>query len=290
MLYDGPWGDRPPDLCYEGNFWADSIRQCMKTVLICHKGANLSKEGMSRWLASFSDLVGIVVLEENRSRVIKRIKREIRRVGVFRFLDVLAFRIYYRLWLAAKDGAWEQQKLSELCQTYDDLPENIPLLHSNSPNSREAEEFISTLSPDIVVARCKTLLKPSVFSIPKSGTLVMHPGICPEYRNAHGCFWALVNRDLDKVGMTLLRIDSGVDTGPIYGHFTYEFDELKESHIVIQNRVVFDNLDGLKMKIIEIHSGSANIIPVGERSSAMWGQPWLTKYVKWKQSARRKQK
>ena len=51
----------------------------------------------------------------------------------------------------------------------------------------------------------------------------MHPGICPEYRNAHGCFWALANRDLNKVGMTLLRIDKGVDTGPTFGYYTYPY-------------------------------------------------------------------
>ena len=54
-------------------------------------------------------------------------------------------------------------------------------------------------------ARCKVILKEKIFGIPRVGTFVMHPGICPEYRNAHGCFWALVRRDLERVGMTLLR-------------------------------------------------------------------------------------
>jgi len=44
----------------------------------------------------------------------------------------------------------------------------------------------------------------------RSAAFVLHPGICPEYRNAHGCFWALVNRDLARVGVTLLRADRGV--------------------------------------------------------------------------------
>jgi len=35
----------------------------------------------------------------------------------------------------------------------------------------------------------------------------MHPGICPEYRNSHGCFWALANDDPERVGVTLLQID-----------------------------------------------------------------------------------
>jgi hypothetical protein len=263
----------------------------MRTLLICHSGSRLSTEGMSRWLASYSDLVGIVVLEEDRRRVLQRIKREIRRVGLVRFLDVVALRIYYKLLLAGRDAEWERFKLDELRQAFSPPPETVSLLRTNSPNSKAAEDFISSLKPDIVIARCKTLLKQSVFSIPTAGTLVMHPGICPEYRNAHGCFWALANDDIANVGMTLLRVDAGVDTGPIFGYYSYDFDEVKESHIVIQNRVVYDNLDGLKTKIVEIYENQAEPLQCIEgRSSATWGQPWLSKYVKWKLAARRRRR
>ena len=115
----------------------------------------------------------------------------------------------------------------------------------------------------------------------------MHPGICPEYRNAHGCFWALAKRDLNKVGMTLLKIDKGVDTGPAYGYYTSRYDELTESHIVIQHRVVLDNLDALRTKLLEIFGGVATPLDTSGRPSAVWGKPWLTSYLKWKSQARR---
>ena len=73
----------------------------------------------------------------------------------------------------------------------------------------------------------------------------MHPGICPEYRNAHGCFWALATGDTGNAGMTLLRIDRGVDTGPVFGYFRVDAT-LAESHIVIQHRVVLDHLDAIR--------------------------------------------
>src|SRR5678809_621983 len=87
---------------------------------------------------------------------------------------------------------------------------------------------------------------------PRVGTFVLHPGICPEYRNAHGCFWALANRDLGNVGMSLLKIDAGVDTGPVYGYYRCDFDEKSETHVVIQERVVFDNLDELADKFRDL--------------------------------------
>jgi folate-dependent phosphoribosylglycinamide formyltransferase PurN len=261
----------------------------MKALLICHEGAAMTQDGLVRWLASFSDVVGMVVLRETRQRVWRRIQREIERVGVLRFLDVVAFRLYYRLFLASRDRAWEEQHLKDMARRYSKVnPKAIPILYSHSPNTPEAAQFIRTQAPDIMLARCKTLLKERIFSIPTKGTFVMHPGICPEYRNAHGCFWALANDDLQKVGMTLLRIDKGVDTGPIYGYYSYKYDEVRESHIIIQHRVVYENLDAIKNKLLEIYHGQAVPLEVCGRASATWGQPWLTCYLRWKCRARRR--
>jgi hypothetical protein len=259
----------------------------MKTLLICHDGAQLDQVVLARWLSSFSNLVGVVVIQEPASRTWKRVKREVKRIGTLRFLDALAFRFYYRIFLAGKDRRWELHELREKCLAYGDLASSTEFLKAPSPNTPEAEAFVRRLKPDLVVARCKVILKESVFSIPSKGTLVMHPGICPEYRNAHGCFWALANRDLNKVGMTLLRIDKGVDTGPAFGYYTYPFDEVQESHIVIQHRVVLENLDALRSKFVEIFNGTALPLNTAGRSSAAWGQPWLTKYLEWKSRAKK---
>jgi folate-dependent phosphoribosylglycinamide formyltransferase PurN len=259
----------------------------MKTLLICHEGAELDREGLARWLASFSNLVGVVVLREKGQRMRRRVRREVERVGAARFLDVLAFRLYYKLLLAADDLRWEQRKLEELRATYPEL-KDVPVLVTHSPNSTEAEQFIRRLSPDIVLARCKTLLKESIFSIATRGTFVMHPGVCPEYRNAHGCFWALATGDAEKVGMTLLRIDKGIDTGPVYGYYSYPFDEATESHIRIQHRVVLENLPLLERKLGEIYEGRAASLDTRGRESRAWGQPWLTSYLGWKRRARQR--
>jgi len=218
----------------------------------------------------------------------QRIRREIKRVGLVRFPDVLAFRLYYRFMHASRDGAWEQQRVADLCNTYKELPASVPIVYTQSPNSTEVVEFIRNAAPDFMIARCKTLLKESVFSIPSRGTFVMHPGICPEYRNAHGCFWALARGDYERVGMTLLRVNKGIDTGSVYGYYTYDFDELADSHVRIQHRVVFDNLEALRQKFVEIYTGSARMIDTASRSSAEWGQPWFSRYVLWKWRARKR--
>ena len=260
----------------------------MKTVLICHEEAELDREGLGRWLASFSDLAGIIVLQERKQQLWRRIKREWQRVGGYRFLDVLAFRLYYKLFLAANDSLWMKQEGEKLTRKYAAIPESTKILYTESPNSVQAKQFLRGLQPEVVLARCKFILKEEIFTIASLGTFVMHPGICPEYRNAHGCFWALVRRDLDKVGMTLLKIDKGVDTGPVYGYYTYNLDEVHESHIVIQYRVTFENLETLREKFFEIAEGRATLLDTSGRRSGTWGQPWLSAYLKWKAIARKR--
>jgi len=250
----------------------------MRTLLICHEDAALDREGLARWFGSFSTFTGAVVIREPGGRLRKRVAREVKRVGWLRFLDVLAFRAYYRLRQAAGDRAWEQRELARLRGSYPRRPDAAEIIVS-SPNSPEAQAFIAAQRPDLVIARCKTLLSERIFSIPTLGTFVMHPGICPEYRNAHGCFWARATGDDANVGMTLLRIDKGVDTGPVFGYFRVESDPL-ESHVVTQHRVVLDHLDAIRNKLLEIAAGTATPIDTTGRSSAAWGQPWLTAFLR----------
>jgi hypothetical protein len=250
----------------------------MRTLLICHQDACLDREGLVRWLGSFSTYAGTVVVREPRGRLRKRVAREIQRVGLWRFLDVLAFRVYYWLRRAASDRRWTERELERLRTRFPDRP-IAPETLVGSPNSTDAEAFIRLCQPDLVIARCKTLLHERLFSIPRLGTYVMHPGICPEYRNAHGCFWAMAAGDPGNVGMTLLQIDRGVDTGPVYGYFRVDAGP-RESHITIQHRVVLDHLDTIREKLQEIENGEAIPIDTAGRRSSARGQPWLTALVR----------
>jgi hypothetical protein len=162
----------------------------MRTLLICHEDAALDREGLARWFESFSTFTGAVVIREPGSRLRTRIAREVTRVGWWRFLDVLAFRVFHRLRQAAGDRRWEARELARLRASYPDR-RDAPEIVVSSPNSGDAQAFISEQTPDLVIARCKTMLSERIFSIPTLGTFVMHPGVCPEYRNAHGCFWAM---------------------------------------------------------------------------------------------------
>lgn len=258
-----------------------------RTVLICQNDEPLNRFGLGRWLASFSELAAIIVVHDPIAALWKRTRREIKRSGVFGILDVLAFRLYYHIFLAGADDSWSKARLEELTQRYDEIPQSCQILETSNPNSPETLKLLQIVQPDLIIARCKHILREEVFQTASHGTFVMHPGICPEYRNAHGCFWALVHRDMQNVGMTLLRVDAGVDTGPVYGYFRCRYNESRESHVVIQDRTILDNLEELSFKLKEICNGDAQSIDTSRRNSKVWGQPRLTCYLRWKRAARR---
>jgi hypothetical protein len=260
----------------------------LRSVFICHDAARLDREGLARWLSSFSGLVGIVELHESPGRVLKRARRQLARCGLWRFLDVLAFRLYYRFTDARRDREWEAATLAELKARFPELPESCRILRTAMVNSPPVAAFLRECAPDFVIARCKSILKPEIFNIPRNGVWVLHPGMCPEYRNAHGCFWALANSDLDRVALTLLRVDAGVDTGPAYGYFTYSFDEQSESHIRIQQRTLTENLDAVRDRLLEALENRVAPIDTAGRTSATWGMPWLSTYLRWKRAANRR--
>jgi folate-dependent phosphoribosylglycinamide formyltransferase PurN len=256
-------------------------------VLICHQSDRLDSVGLASWLAATMRLAGVVEIQGDRRRLLRAIRREYSRSGLIGLLDVLAFRAFARLRHRAADARWINFEVRRLQRRYPARLDTVPRLTVSDPNCEAARAFIKALTPDLIIARCKFILKPAIYTLATHGSFALHPGICPEYRNSHGCFWALANRDLDRVGMTLLKIDSGVDTGPVLLQAGCAFDETRESHTTIQHRVVTENLDRIGAALFDVVNGTATAIDTSTRRSAAWGQPRLSTYLRWQRDALR---
>ncbi len=259
-----------------------------RVVLLCQHDESIDLDGLSAWLAASMRLAGLIVIHDSRRKRWQSLRAEYRRSRWIGLLDVVAFRLFYGLTGARRDRQWVTSAVARLRSAHPADVTVVPRIDVENPNGVEARQFLTACAPDLAIARCRHLLRPETFGIPAHGTFVLHPGICPEYRNAHGCFWALARRDLTRVGRTLLRVDRGVDTGAIFLQATCPIDERRESHRVIQYRVVVDNLDRIARTLTEVVQGSAEPVSTSGRRSAVWGQPRLSAYVSWKRAARRR--
>ena len=99
------------------------------------------------------------------------------------------------------------------------LPPVTPIDRLQVNSARFAEE-LRALEPDVLLVTAGPILKPRIFEIPKLATINVHRGIAPAYRGERTLFWALYNNDLANLGVTLHRINRGIDTGPVlkYGY------------------------------------------------------------------------
>lgn len=92
---------------------------------------------------------------------------------------------------------------------------NIPIKNCPNINTLEAAEFIRGYKPDIVISACfSQIIEGPILSIPTHGVWNMHPGYLPKYRGAISYFWVVKNNE-KKAGVTIHKMDEGIDTGGI---------------------------------------------------------------------------
>ena len=95
------------------------------------------------------------------------------------------------------------------------LGRGLPVFQPGSLRRPEAQDELRALSPHvIVVAAYGKLLPPGVLDIPPLGSLNVHPSLLPRYRGPSPVVAAILNGD-DVAGITIMRLDEGMDTGPI---------------------------------------------------------------------------
>jgi len=74
---------------------------------------------------------------------------------------------------------------------------------------------IQSMTPDLlVVIAFGQILKKDLLKIPRWGALNIHASLLPKYRGAAPIHWAILNNE-PNTGLTAMRMDEGLDTGPI---------------------------------------------------------------------------
>ncbi len=108
----------------------------------------------------------------------------------------------------------------------DDLAEEhqIPLLKVNHINDREVLEALKKYGIDwLFIIGWSQIAGEGVLSGPRYGCIGMHPTLLPEGRGRAAIPWAIL-KGLKKTGVTMFKLDSGVDTGDIIGQEEIELD------------------------------------------------------------------
>jgi len=91
--------------------------------------------------------------------------------------------------------------------------------------NQEALEFLRSRESDLnVVVAFGQILTSEFFDFPSLGTLNVHASLLPKYRGAAPVIHALINGEILS-GVTIMRIDEGMDTGDILSQLTVPVTE-----------------------------------------------------------------
>jgi len=111
--------------------------------------------------------------------------------------------------------------------TYHDLPVLQPV------KLKTETATIKNLKPDlIVVIAYGQIIPPEILAIPRFGCINVHASLLPKYRGA-ACLNAPILNGDKETGLTIMRMESGLDTGPILRQAKIKLngqENLKEVH------------------------------------------------------------
>ena len=98
---------------------------------------------------------------------------------------------------------------------------------------------ILKINPDYIISYGCGLINEKVIKKFKDKIINIHLGLSPYYRGSGSNFWPLVNNEPQFIGATFMKINKGIDTGPILHQIRGSLNKKDNVH-TIGNRVIFD--------------------------------------------------
>ena len=222
-----------------------------------------------------------MILEEPVGRW-RFLRRRIAKFGLTAVAGQIAFRTVMVPWMNMRAAP----RVEEIKRAHhlDESP--IPLeriLRVSSVNSDDCLEALQRMDPAVVIVSGTRIIAERVLQAVKAPFINLHAGITPQYRGVHGAYWALVDKRLDRCGVTIHLVDKGIDTGAVLGRdiiqpapddcfVTYHYLQLAAG-IPLLKRVVREALEG-----------KLTPLAASEGQSKLWTHPTLGQYLHYRKS------
>lgn len=158
-------------------------------------------------------LIKKVIIESPLPRF-SLVRKRVRKLGLARVFGQILFRVLvvpYLKWSA-------RVRMAEICRGYEldssPIPDEV-ILAVGSVNDQDCAAALRQLAPALVVVNGTRIVAPSTLRALPGPFINTHVGITPRYRGVHGGYWALAQADETNFGVTVHRVDEGIDTGSV---------------------------------------------------------------------------
>lgn len=133
---------------------------------------------------------------------------------------------------------------------------NIPVIKSHYE--------LTDLKPDIVfMISYPPLIEESYINT--YNFINMHGALVPEYRGLHGGTWAIINGERVH-GYTIHKVDSGIDSGPVY-HQGFVNAEMTDDVHIIRRKIFEKFAEEIEVVFLDIIEGSIQPVEQDEKKA-----------------------
>jgi folate-dependent phosphoribosylglycinamide formyltransferase PurN len=221
--------------------------------------------------------VDAVILED---RVPRRqfLEKRARRLGWATVLGQVLFRGLMVPWLRLTSGRRRRAIEKEFGLDASAI-DPAKIVAVTSVNSDEAIAALKASDPEIVVVNGTRIISKEVLGCVGATFVNMHAGITPLYRGVHGAYWALVKKDPQACGVTVHRVDPGIDTGGILEQGLIQ-PELEDNFVTYPLLQLGAGLPLLKKAIEDLRASRSQVRPAPAGTSQLWSHPTLWQYLR----------
>lgn len=181
----------------------------MKKIVLIAQDSELTR--LFHEIASREIQFDRIVLEGRVDRLAMA-RRRWKRLGPATVIGQLLFQLFVQRPLAAFSSRRIRQILMQAGARAQPLPlEKVTCV--DSFNSGAGRRALAALEADLVIVHGTRILSQKTIDAAAAPMVNFHAGVTPLYRGVHGGYWALACGDRENFGVTLHRIDAGIDTG-----------------------------------------------------------------------------
>jgi len=217
-----------------------------------------------------------VVLENSESNL-TRIKRRFKKLPAFRVLGQLGFLGILLPLLKLTGKKRVQQLVHDYTQSGQRRISAEKIIRINTANNLDWLQNLELTVSDLIIVNGTRIISESILKKIPCDILNIHVGITPAYRGIHGGYWALYRQDSLNFGVTLHRVDSGVDTGSV----------IAQSVITIQKNDQFTTYPVLQfiegLHLLELYLKNSNELmnyqPITQSRSDQYYHPGFFQYL-----------
>jgi len=224
------------------------------------------------------ELLCCLFLEPNRFKPVNRIKRIIGRIkkyGILTAMNEVLFHCLDRIYIRKHESGFIKTKKEYFL---DKAELECPEFQVNNIHDEHWLKLVKGLAPDIIFSMCCNVkFRKEFYSIPRLGTFVLHEGLTPEYKGLHTILWALLKKDFEHIGYTLLQVNDKMDDGGILAQGNYQLKK-GENHRTwswVSHNALIEGLDNVKRALKKLEDFQS-FEPVKTNGRIQGTYTWMT--------------